>query len=130
MPQLITAGPLKPIYLEEYDDRLEELDVDAEVLLSLDLAILSISAVTTKDSEVSVAILDPEGEVLITTSVLSGQRLKVTTEDPELCLQPREVEGSEELVQPKVFLPFSESTTSQYTVKVQTGFQGTLSCHA
>jgi len=130
VPQLITAGPLKPIYLEEYDDRLEELDVDAEVLLSLDLAILSISAVTTKDSEVSVAILDPEGEVLITTSVLSGQRLKVTTEDPELCLQPREVEGSEELVQPKVFLPFSESTTSQYTVKVQTGFQGTLSCHA
>jgi len=141
-PRLMTAGPFKPIYLEEYDDRIEELDVDVEVLPGLDMAILSITAVTTNDSEVCVAVSDSKGGVLVTVNVSSGQRRKVTIEDPELWfpvgygkqplytavavlsdqprdqrvsqrfgirllevvqqpLQPREVEGSEELVQPK-----------------------------
>jgi len=80
----MTAGLFKPIYLEEFNDRIEELVLDVKVLPGLDLAILSVSASTTKGSEISVAILDPKGDVLITVSVLSGQRRKVTIEDPEL----------------------------------------------
>lgn len=138
----MTAGPFKPIYLEEYDDRIEELDVDVEVLPGLDMAIISFSAVTTKGSKVTVHITGPDGGAPLSIPVLSGQRKKVTFENPELWypvgygkqplytaaavlsdqpqgqqvsqrfgirllevvqqpLQPRVVEGSEEVVQPK-----------------------------
>jgi beta-mannosidase len=83
-PRLMTAGPFKPVYIEEYDERIEELDVDVEVLPGLDMAILSITAVTTKGSEVCVSMTGPDGEGLVSVPVLSGQRRKITIENPNL----------------------------------------------
>jgi len=80
----MTAGPFKPIYLEEYDDRIEELDIDVEVSPGLDMAILSISAVTLNGSRVTVHISGPDGGSPLSVPLLSGQRRKVTIENPEL----------------------------------------------
>lgn len=85
-PRLMTAGPYKPVYIEEYECRIEELDIDVEVMPTLDSAILTVSAtVAGNDKEdILLRVLGPEQEEIARYQVHSAQTQKIVLSHPKL----------------------------------------------
>jgi len=85
-PRLMTAGPYKTVYVEEYESRMEELDVDVEVMPTLDSAILTVSAIVAGnvENEVTLSVLGPEQEEIVSYQVHSARIQKIVIPSPHL----------------------------------------------
>jgi len=85
-PRLMTAGPYKPVYIEEYESRIEELDTDVEVLPTLNSAILTVSTtIAGNDKEdIILRVLNPGKEEIVRYQVRSSQQQKIILANPKL----------------------------------------------
>jgi beta-mannosidase len=123
-PSLVTAGPWKPIHLEVYKARIDDLRVEARLSEDLKSGTLHLAPTIRHDGpglSIVATVSGPDGQKCISTKLHNGQETILAIPEPEVWYPF--THGKQALYQVKASLVTSEGSKVLHEVTKTVGFR-------